>query len=101
MSKIGRNKDWCKKYEAAGTREKNKAIKQERDKKRISHFRIRIENGKGYQYKKINELARNSDKRIDNGKTPLQKEISVFRKLQNWLDEQAEIKKKEEEKLNK
>lgn len=45
-----RHGEKCKEYKAAGRREINKAIKQERHKKRMEMFAKRKEEGKVYEY---------------------------------------------------
>lgn len=42
--------EWCKAYKMRGQREINKAIKQERHKKRMERFAKRKEEGKSYVY---------------------------------------------------
>ena len=42
--------EWCKNYKSRGQREINKAIKQERHKKRMAMFAKRRDEGKGYEY---------------------------------------------------
>ncbi len=42
--------EWCKNYKSRGQREINKAIKQERHKKRMAMFAKRRDEGKVYEY---------------------------------------------------
>lgn len=52
MSKPNKkHNEWCKGYKSRGQREINKAIKQERHKKRLAKFAERREEGKTYKYK--------------------------------------------------
>lgn len=108
--KYGRNKKWCEHYKSIGQRERNKALKQERAKKREARFAKRREEGKTYQYK-VNPFDENSPsfeerrkfaeeqraraaKNVDRRDSVSQMK-SLLRKVQNELDkEAAELKKR-------
>lgn len=100
-----------------GRLEINKKLKQERNEKRIEHFKLRREEGKAYEYKP-NPFDRNSEdrkerrkywkehnrravKNVDH-KLPLQKFTSLMRRTQNEIDKrEAEIKALMQNKKNK
>lgn len=50
-NKVGRNKKACEKYKLSGREAENKALKQERHKKRMARFAKRKEEGKAYVYR--------------------------------------------------
>ena len=53
MSKPNKkHNEWCKGYKSRGQRAINKAIKQERHKRRLAKFAERREDGKTYSYQK-------------------------------------------------
>ena len=52
MAKPGNNKKRCEKYKQRGALEKNKALRQERNEKRIAKFAKRREEGTCYVYHK-------------------------------------------------
>ena len=52
MAKPGNNKKRCEKYKQRGALERNKALKQERNEKRIAKFAKRREEGRCYVYHK-------------------------------------------------
>lgn len=103
MAKIGKNKKACERYKQQGRRERNKAIRQQKAQKREEKFRQRREAGKAYEYKPIpydpesldkNErkaffaeqtkrAAKNVDRRL-----PLQRETSIFDKLDREIAKQ-------------
>ena len=103
--------DRCVKYKNRGQREINKKIKQARDKKRIARFARRKAEGKTYEYKPLPPRPENGNEawvwdqmkadRVEKSrpyknKTDLQKWTSIMRKVQNEIDEQLRLEKREE-----
>ncbi len=108
MAKLGNknNKERCKRYEQQGRREKNKKIKQERDKKRMARFAKRKAEGKGVWAKeKVPNLSEErlpniSEKEFikdfnDDNRLPYARETSIFRKLDNMINEEIARQKAE------
>ena len=105
MPKPGTNKERCKRYEASGHREANKARRQERAKKREERFAKRRAEGKAYEYKPnpydpnkqknkyIHEVNIRSDKNGDR-RDDISQWRSVMRKLNNQLEQEAEAEKR-------
>ncbi len=93
MARPGKHKDKYLKRKNSGITERNKAIRQEKNKKRIAKFAARREAGKSYVYKPNpykegtrehmaeawERAAKNVDRRVE-----FQKMKSVFAKLNNW-----------------
>lgn len=108
MAKNGKNKKRCEKYKQQGRRERNKAIRQEKAKAREEKFRQRREAGKAYEYKPIPydpqsadkkerkafyaEQARRAAKNVDR-RLPLQRETSIFDKLDREIAKQKAVDK--------
>lgn len=107
--KYGRNKKWCEHYKSTNQRGKNKALKAERNEKRLAYFAKRREEGKAYEYKpnpydkdskKRNEKRRywnehrvRAEKNVDH-RDPVSKWRSIMRKLQNEVNAEEEARKK-------
>lgn len=103
MAKNGKNKKRCEKYKQQGRRERNKAIRQQKAREREEKFRQRREAGKAYEYKPIPynpestdknerraffaEQARRAAKNVDR-RLPLQRETSIFDKLDREISKQ-------------
>lgn len=106
--KYGRNKKWCEHYKQTGQRERNKALKAERNEKRIAYFAKRREEGKTYEYKpnpynpngKYTEkrkyhaerMAR-AEKNVDH-RDAISKWKSIMRIVQNEVDREEEERKR-------
>lgn len=94
----------CERYKSRGQREINKALKQEKHKKRMAKFAARREAGKTYEYKPnpykegTNDWNRENLTRKEKNKskkTELQIITSTLRKLKNQLvKEEKEMKLK-------
>ena len=112
--------DRCVKYKNRGQREINKKIKQEKDAKRRAKFAARRENGKCYEYKPLPKEPEDKNSRewrewvsmkrerafkayVNDpykNKTEYQKWTSIMRKVQNEIDEEIRLIKKEEAKIS-
>lgn len=106
MAKPGTNKERCKRYEASGRREANKARRQERAKKREERFAKRRAEGKAYEYKpnpfdpnkqkhKYAEEVRSRSEKNVNHNDDVSIWRSVMRKLDNEIRQIEENEKKE------
>lgn len=106
--KYGRNKKWCEHYKQTGQRERNKALKAERNEKRIERFKKRREEGKAYEYKPNPydpsgkykekkkyraECAARAEKNVDR-RDPISKWKSIMRIVQNEVNQEEEERKK-------
>ena len=109
--------DRCVKYKNRGQREINKKVKQERDAKRRAKFAARREAGKCYKYESLPKEPENKNSRAwyewygikrerelkadpYKNKTEYQKWTSIMRKVQNEIDEEVRLMKKEEAKIS-
>lgn len=109
--------DRCVKYKNRGQREINKKVKQERDAKRRAKFAARREAGKCYKYEPLPKEPENKNSRSwyewygmkrerelkadpYRTKTEYQKWTSIMRKVQNEIDEEVRLMKKEEAKIS-
>lgn len=104
------NKERCKRYEQQGRRERNKVLKQERDKKRIARFARRKEEGKGVWAKEKastpseDRLPNVSEKEFikefsEDHRLPYARETSIFRKLDNMISAEELRQKRHEAKV--
>lgn len=101
------HKERCNRYKQEGRRAKNKIKKQEKHEKRMQKFAKRREEGKNYTYQKnpyekgseeyIREQNARSHKNISH-KTDIELWDSIMRKVQNIVDKEESLKKKEKEK---
>jgi len=105
MPKPGTNKERCKRYEASGHREANKARRQERARKRAERFAKRRAEGKGYEYKpnpydpvrqqnKYTQEARARSEKNANHNDEISNWRSVMRKLNNEMSQKEEEEKR-------
>jgi hypothetical protein len=110
QDKHKKHKQWCENYKKSGQREINKALKQERHKRRMAKFAKRREEGKTYEYKPNPykkgsrdwhiEREERSRKNVDR-RNAVARGDSVFRKMENQLAKEAAIRKANEEERNK
>ena len=103
--------DRCVKYKNRGQREINKKKTQESDQKRIARFAKRKAEGKCYEYKPLppkpekdgyalyewESMKRERYEKVMpyRHKTEWQKWTSIMRKVQNEIDEQLRLEKRE------
>ncbi len=106
--KHGKHKESCKKYQAEGRRERNKALKQERHKRRMEYFAKRREDGLNYEYNPDGaksiirhfKVAEAEDSRSESiGE--VRRLAKVFGKLDHYLSQERERARAEEIKNRK
>lgn len=106
--KHGKHKESCKKYQAEGRRERNKALKQERHKRRMEYFAKRREDGLNYEYNpdgaksiirhfKVTEAEDSRAESIGEAR----RLAKVFGKLDHYLSQERERARAEEIKNRK